>query len=402
MLKKILAEEYEYTRFFSDYELILKTCDIYKYEYSTERKAERYAKGVMKYVNVTAPFAPLFEKDNHFGSCFFKSGDFYLIKCKKEFVESLKEIDGGRGHFLYTKTVIDESDMWNSGTKLIGKGFNIDSLEDWSNAVYEYFKGYKDRTDNRVSVSGDLRNQVWFIDNLNDIFDNEESRKKGKSTLVPIKYFTSDCPDLIKKNCTVSRMDGIDFKLNFWGEFFYPSHYIRSGSWRVAKKDIGIPDDYNWGDGHYYQIGVKVGPNRNIEELKRKVEDFFWDEYDVTPREFGPFAYIVFIPKLNEERWFGKSLISNLCNEVKNWLFYHRFSEKCSKGRFFEEIQNRVGMHYNYPSYETYKDVYYAIVEICGSHVANKIKINKDINKLVTDDLYQYMDNCYDYWVSKK
>lgn len=400
-LKKVLTEEYEYTRYFRDYELILKTCDIYKYEYSTERKAEKYAKGVMKYINVTAPFAQLFEKDNHFGSYFFKSGDFYLIKCKKEFVENLKRGE----YFTYFKTSIDESDMWNPRTKLIEVVFDIDSLEDWSNAVYEYFKGEKDRTDNRVSVSGDLRNQVWFIDSLNSIFDEEESRVKEKdtlATLVPIKYFTSDCPDLIKKNCTVSRMDGIDFKLDFWGEFFYPSHYIKCGSWRAAKKDVGISDDYNWDDGHYYRIEVKIDPNRNIEELKEKVGDFFWNEYDVTPRESGPFAYIVFICKLDEERWFGKSLISNLCNEVKNWLFYHRFSEKCSKGRFFEEIQNRVEMHYNYPSYETYKDVYYAIVGICGSHVANNIKINKDINKLVTDDLYQYIDNCYDYWVSRK
>ena len=398
MLKKILAEEYEYTRFFRDYELILKTCDIYKYEYSSERKAERYAKEVMKYVNVTAPFAPLFEKDNQFGSCFFKSGDFYLIKCKKEFVENLKRGE----YFTYFKTTIDEFDMWNPRTKLIEVVFNIDSLEDWSNAVYEYFKGEKDRTDNRVSVSGDLRNQVWFIDSQNDIFDDEESRKEGKITLVPIKHFTSDCPDLIKKNCTVSRMDGIDFKLNFWGKFFYPGRYIKRGSWRRAKKDLGIPDDYNWDDGHYYVIEVKVDPdNRNIEKLKGEVEDFFWDEYDVKPREY-PFAYIVFIGKLNEERWFGKSLISNFCNEVKNWLFYHRFTEKCSKGRFFEEIRSKVQVYYDYPSYETYKEVYYAIVEICGSHVANKIRINKPIDKLVTDDLYKYIDNCYDYWISKK
>lgn len=136
---------------FSEEDFIPKTCDIHKLNLTNEQKLKQFKKHLSRRYDYLKP-------ERIESSWEYTNADFYLIKCKDSF---LKDLESGKiKFFLYddgcSVCCIDE----------------IKNLLDWSSCVGTCLNDF-----DFITKSEDQRNQVWFIDNDSDIFEEEEEEK---------------------------------------------------------------------------------------------------------------------------------------------------------------------------------------------------------------------------------
>lgn len=136
---------------FSKEDLIPKTCDIYKFNLTKEQKLKQFKKHLFRKYDYLKP-------EEIESSWEYTNADFYLIKCKDSF---LKDLESGKIKFFlyydfYSDCCVKE----------------IKDLLDWSCGVSTCLNDF-----DFITKSGDCRNQIWFIDNDSDIFEEEEEKK---------------------------------------------------------------------------------------------------------------------------------------------------------------------------------------------------------------------------------
>ena len=130
---------------FSEENFVPKTCDIYKFNLTNEQKLKQFKKHLSCKCDYLKP-----EKIE--SSWEYTSADFYLIKCKDSF---LKDLESGEIKFF----------LYDDSGCFIGE---IKDLIDWSCGVSTCLNDF-----DFITKSGDCRNQIWFIDNDSDIFEEE-------------------------------------------------------------------------------------------------------------------------------------------------------------------------------------------------------------------------------------
>ena len=94
-----------------------------------------------------------------------------------------------------------------------------------------------------------------------------------------------------------------------------------------------------------------------------------------------------------------------LKNKLIDWLYFHRFRRTCSKAMYLNVIESQILI----PEFVSW-NVYYKIDKIIsnvsgwkyGTPPSIKIEKREGGFPFTRETIYKYIDNCYDYWVSKK
>lgn len=141
---------------FSKEDFIPKTCDIYKFNLTKEQKLKHFKEHFKEDYDFLGETPEEVESSEE-----YTSHDFYLVKCKENFRRDLEE---GRIQFLL---------KWDGYGQ---SGYEeIPDLGNWANLVEDCFE--ENVLGDLVVRSKDRRNQIWFIDNSDDVFEEEEEEE---------------------------------------------------------------------------------------------------------------------------------------------------------------------------------------------------------------------------------
>ena len=137
---------------FSKEDLISKTCNIYKFNLTKEQKLKHFKEHFKEDYDFLGETPEEVESREE-----YTSHDFYLVKCKEDFRRDLEE---GKIQALlkwegYTQPDYEE----------------IPNLDSWASLIEECFE--ENVLGDLAVQSEDRRNQIWFIDNSDDIFEEE-------------------------------------------------------------------------------------------------------------------------------------------------------------------------------------------------------------------------------------
>lgn len=138
---------------FSKEDLIQKTCNIYKFNLSKEQKLKHFREHFKEDYDFLGETPEEVESSEE-----YTSHDFYLVKCKEDFRRDLEE---GKIQALLKWEGYTQSDYEE-----------IPNLNSWANLIEECFE--ENVLGDLAVHSEDRRNQIWFIDNSDDIFEEEE------------------------------------------------------------------------------------------------------------------------------------------------------------------------------------------------------------------------------------
>lgn len=141
---------------FSKEDFISKTCDIYKFNLTKEQKLWHFEEHFREDYDFLGETPEEVESSEE-----YTSHDFYLVKCKEDFKRDLEE---GK-----IQALLKWEGYADSGYE------EISNLDDWANIVEDCFE--ENVLGDLAVQSKDRRNQIWFIDNDSDIFEEEEEEE---------------------------------------------------------------------------------------------------------------------------------------------------------------------------------------------------------------------------------
>jgi hypothetical protein len=373
-------------------EIIEKTCDL-KRLILTEIQEKSL---IDQYTKYKKPYHSIKSFKDYCGS----DGEFYLVSIKKDFYKEVlhsHEDTGCLESLIFCDT---------------GCGYNIQitSLRSWWEIVDEYL-GSESMNGTKVVKSRNNRNFIYFFPTRAlarlRLYSSEIILKN--STPKSVK-FTNYCS--LKGKCKITLLRDINIRENFWGNLLYPwfcDITIKTDNLLFNYyNNIVMTEELSWKVTDNYWKFTESSKKGNYYLIK---PNFSWDEEEVEEfiqcgliqniRKTVDGCYVVYLSKPQEDKYIAGSIIDKLVD----WLYDHKFKRTCSKAKYYELIESQIHIP-EFVSWNVYNQIDKIISNVSGWKYGTPplIKIEKREGDFpfTRETIYEFINNCYDYWINKK
>jgi hypothetical protein len=222
--------------------------------------------------------------------------------------------------------------------------------------------------------------------------------------------FTNYCS--LKGKCKITLLKDINIRENFWGNLLYPwfcdktiktdnllfNYYnnivmTEELSWKVTDNYWKFSESSK--KGNYYLIK----PNFSWDE--EEVEEFIQCELIQDIRKTVDGCYVVYLSKPQEDKYIAGSIKDKLVD----WMHDHKFKRTCSKAKYYELIESQIRIP-EFVSWNVYNQIDKVISKVSdwkyGTPPSIKIEKREGDFPFTRELIYEFINNCYNYWKNEK